>query len=774
MPRFHIVHKDRLFQLFVALFMTLNLSIIAVTGLGYSYTVHTFDRIVTDFNVSTIENISTTLSTRFSAGEKLSQELYHTVRMGELPGKKNFDSPTDKYAALNLIRSLQYSVDSNDYLSGAYLYLFDSDTIISNTGLYDAEIFYQTRVPHSGLNFEEWKTFLLGQNQPTYQSAMLEVDAIGTAYDIIEYYHPFNAYSSDHRGCIILNYDKSRIRSFITSNKMMEDSTFQVQYLPAREIVYFYGSAALGEPLDSPELEAGSSSVKQKIGDKSITLQQVSKDSNWKFTITVPGDIFFSRASFFVRIIILFVFLQILIGVLLAFLFSMRSYRPIQAMLGRLRHLTKEYEVAASIQEFSQIEQVTHHILEDHLRLRSELEKLQPIVLRSSLLQIINGNRGDRNYALDLTYQLSDYFPQQGFVCAKILIEDNSEFVKDNSLSEMQLSRLVISNVAEELLGEYCTTVSLEYDIRNIVLVFNVPWSEDTQEMQNTLKQIETLLGKSQAIIAEKFKIYTSIGLGYPLQGIFSLHKGHLQAERALQNKPISDVYGLNLYDKHLDGGKSYSYSLETEIYLLNSAKAGNYPAVCKLLDTLAEENAPVFSAKSNTISLCFMMDLCGTLLRLCEELSIPRDILEIDISKLLVSRSGNTILQQIYKYYEDICNWVNRNKKSHNDKMKDQILEYIHQHCYDNSMSLVSVADHIGINSTYLSTFIKEQMGETFLNYVLNLRMERAKELLSTTTLSLQEIAVQIGYANSGVFLRVFKKKYGLTPGAYRKQHIE
>lgn len=105
---------------------------------------------------------------------------------------------------------------------------------------------------------------------------------------------------------------------------------------------------------------------------------------------------------------------------------------------------------------------------------------------------------------------------------------------------------------------------------------------------------------------------------------------------------------------------------------------------------------------------------------------------------------------------------------------MKDQILEYIHQHCYDNSMSLVSVADYIGINPTYLSTFIKEQMGETFLNYVLGLRMERAKELLSTTNLSLQEIAVQIGYANSGVFLRVFKKKYGLTPGAYRKQHIE
>lgn len=665
MRRFQILQKDRLFQLFVLLFMTLNLSIIAVAGLGYSYIVHAFDRIVTDFNVSTIENISTTLSNQFSSGEKLSQELYHTVRMGELPNKKNFDSPTDKYAALNLIRFLQYSVDSSDYLSSAYLYLFDSDTIISNTGLYDAEVFYHTRVPHSDLDFEEWKTFLSGQRQPTYQSAVLEVDAIGTAYDIVEYYHPFNAYSSNHRGCIVLNYDKSKIQDFITNSNMVENSMFQVQYLPAQTVVYFYGPAVLGEPFDRTALEADSSSVEQKAEDRAITHQQISKDGNWQFTIMVPDDIFFSRASFFVRMIIFFVCLQILVGVLLALLFSMRSYRPIQTMLTRLRSLTKEYEVSASIQEFSHIEQVAHHVLEDHLRLRDELEKLQPIVLRSSLLQIINGNRGDRNHTLDLTYQLSKYFPQQGFVCAKILIEDNSEFVRDNSISEMQLSRLVISNVTEELLGEYCTTVSLEYDIRNIVLVFNIPWSEDAQEMQNALEQIETRLGKSQAIIAEKFKIYTSIGLGHPLQGIFSLHKGHLQAESALQNKPISDVYGLNLYDEHLDGGKSYSYSLETEISLLNSAKAGNYQTVCKILDTLAEENAPIFSAKSNTVLLCFMMDLCGTLLRLCEELSIPRDVLEIDISRLLVTHSGNAILQQIYKDYEDICNWVNRNKKA-------------------------------------------------------------------------------------------------------------
>ena len=91
---------------------------------------------------------------------------------------------------------------------------------------------------------------------------------------------------------------------------------------------------------------------------------------------------------------------------------------------------------------------------------------------------------------------------------------------------------------------------------------------------------------------------------------------------------------------------------------------------------------------------------------------------------------------------------------------MKDQIVEYIQQHCCDNSLSLVSVADSIGMNPTYLSAFIKEQLGETFLNYVLNLRMELATELLRTTDLSQQDIAVRIGYANSGAFFARIQEK--------------
>ena len=127
--------------------------------------------------------------------------------------------------------------------------------------------------------------------------------------------------------------------------------------------------------------------------------------------------------------------------------------------------------------------------------------------------------------------------------------------------------------------------------------------------------------------------------------------------------------------------------------------------------------------------------------------------------------------MSQLYKDYEIICQWINSNKKSHNELLKDQIVEYIQQHCCDNSLSLVSVADSIGMNPTYLSAFIKEQLGETFLNYVLNLRMELATELCEQPTCPSRTLLFVSGMPTV-VFFCAYSRKVRITPGTYRKQN--
>lgn len=59
-----------------------------------------------------------------------------------------------------------------------------------------------------------------------------------------------------------------------------------------------------------------------------------------------------------------------------------------------------------------------------------------------------------------------------------------------------------------------------------------------------------------------------------------------------------------------------------------------------------------------------------------------------------------------------------------------------------------------------------------TFRDYVTELRLDRAKQLINTTDLRMYEISERIGYNNVEHFTRMFKKKYGISPSDYKKQN--
>ena len=68
-----------------------------------------------------------------------------------------------------------------------------------------------------------------------------------------------------------------------------------------------------------------------------------------------------------------------------------------------------------------------------------------------------------------------------------------------------------------------------------------------------------------------------------------------------------------------------------------------------------------------------------------------------------------------------------------------------------------------------YLSRLFKKEMGITLTAYIADLRTKKAAELLKTSMLSVAEIAMYVGYPDSNYFVKVFKKRYGMTPSAYR-----
>ena len=96
--------------------------------------------------------------------------------------------------------------------------------------------------------------------------------------------------------------------------------------------------------------------------------------------------------------------------------------------------------------------------------------------------------------------------------------------------------------------------------------------------------------------------------------------------------------------------------------------------------------------------------------------------------------------------------------------------LQYIRKH-YRGHISLADAADSIGVSHSHLSRVFKDEMGMGFSDYVNEYRMDRARELLSISNMSISEIAMSVGYSNQQYFTKVFKQHTGSTPGQFRKK---
>ena len=86
-------------------------------------------------------------------------------------------------------------------------------------------------------------------------------------------------------------------------------------------------------------------------------------------------------------------------------------------------------------------------------------------------------------------------------------------------------------------------------------------------------------------------------------------------------------------------------------------------------------------------------------------------------------------------------------------------------------NFSIALLADKCHVSIAYMSYLIKKELNQSFSEYLWELRMKKAKELLSSTDMPIDEISVAVGYLNSSSFRRKFKQETGLTPSQYRAE---
>lgn len=134
------------------------------------------------------------------------------------------------------------------------------------------------------------------------------------------------------------------------------------------------------------------------------------------------------------------------------------------------------------------------------------------------------------------------------------------------------------------------------------------------------------------------------------------------------------------------------------------------------------------------------------------------------NIEELSTLEGTKEYMKKLFKYALDI-----RNKSSNGNNIVYKAIDYIKENFSDSDISLNKVAQFVGVRSTYFSAVFGQQIGKTFVEYLTELRMEKARTLLRCTDKPSGDIAFEVGYNDPHYFSSLFKKINGCSPRDYR-----
>ena len=124
--------------------------------------------------------------------------------------------------------------------------------------------------------------------------------------------------------------------------------------------------------------------------------------------------------------------------------------------------------------------------------------------------------------------------------------------------------------------------------------------------------------------------------------------------------------------------------------------------------------------------------------------------------------RIVNDTIAKLQEHNQDV-------KLDKKQQMATRIMEYICEN-YSQDISLDELSEKFRISKTYINNLLKSFYHRSFLDIVQDYRLKEAKKMILENQYKISEIAEKVGYHDISYFIRVFKKKYGVTPNNYGK----
>ena len=425
--------------------------------------------------------------------------------------------------------------------------------------------------------------------------------------------------------------------------------------------------------------------------------------------------------------------------------------------LGAYKYITKPVNrnvVIETIRGAMQLVEEKQGKLSADMELHKKLDLVSPMIENDFIYACIYNNEK----SIDLSSYL-DYFNLSDnpwvFCC----------FEFPNINSDNQYSTYL--KIHELLNTEHRCLVS-SFIMNRIVVFFPIfSVNPDYAEIQEQIKKFYTSLS---------YNITTGIRGG--VSTIFSdktkLQTSYSEAISAL-NKTTSEG-GLIFSDglRFTEGGEQIaparkSSTGEFKNQIINKLSSGDSNGVKSFLELFTSELISQNLAADKIKNSFF--DLIVTANNATRELNktFSSDTFDNAFATLSTENDIKLIKEFAQKFLMECTQAVASIKKAEENPIIKKVCAYVDENLSQN-ISLETAADFAGVSSFYLSKLFKEEKGETFINFISDKRLEKSRQLLSETSLSIKEITAEVGYNDQNYFSRIFKTKYGLSPKEYRK----
>ena len=279
------------------------------------------------------------------------------------------------------------------------------------------------------------------------------------------------------------------------------------------------------------------------------------------------------------------------------------------------------------------------------------------------------------------------------------------------------------------------------------------------------------------------------LAVGQPVERLSQIKKSYHTASRAFSQRYLY-VENILYYDEmEMMEHRSGQADTNDNAYLKNVDVNALNPAILQkfLSNGLQEETENFVKDYFYAIgqepmeSLVFrnyvILNVRFSVLSFLKSLGCDTEEMEPENTEEILAESGKNIESAITYAKKMISQAItirDQNSGNKNRSILKTAVDFIDEHYMDEDISLNTAANVANVSSNHFSALFSQNMGQTFIEYLTTLRMNKAKELLRCTGMRSSEIAGEVGYKDAHYFSYLFKKTQGMTPSEYRKAREE